>query len=105
MPCGYEAPKKVNGRKRFGASDGMENLLESTVLPADTAERAGAWPLLERLKASSSGQCVALVCADEDFAGADWEDRVRTRLSWPVEIVPKPKVSGRFHRVAPPLDD
>ena len=79
------------GRKRFAASDAMGNLLESVVSPANTGERAGAWHLLERLKASSLGQCVALIRADEGFAGADWEAQVQARLGWPVEIVHKPR--------------
>jgi len=80
----------VNGRKRFAASDSLGNLLESIVLPANTGERAGARLLLERLKASPLGQSVALIRADEGFAGADWEDQVQARF-WPVEIIRKPK--------------
>lgn len=79
------------GRKRFAACDGLGNLLESTVLPANTGERAGVWCLLERLKASPLGQSVALVRADEGFAGADWEAQVQARFGWPVDIVRKPK--------------
>lgn len=79
------------GRKRFAACDGLGNLLESTALPANTGERAGAWCLLERLKASPLGQCVALIRADEGFAGTGWEARVQVRFGWPVESIRKPK--------------
>ena len=80
----------MKGRKRFAASDILGNLLESVVLPANTGERAGAWFLLERLKASPLGQSVALIRADEGFAGQDWEEQVQARF-WPVEIIRKPK--------------
>ena len=81
----------MKGRKRFAASDVMGNLLESTVLPANTGERAGAWHLLERLKGSPLSQGVALIRADEGFAGTDWEDQVQARFGWPVEINRKPR--------------
>jgi len=81
----------VKGRKRFAASDVMGNLLESVVLPANTGERAGAWALLERLKASPLGRSIALLRADEGFAGQDWEAHVHAHFGWPVEIVRKPK--------------
>ncbi|HCM73521.1 MAG TPA: DDE transposase, partial [Armatimonadetes bacterium] len=79
------------GRKRFAACDIRGNLLESLVLPANTGERAGAWVLLERLKMSPLSQTMALIRADEGFAGADWEARVNARFGWPVEIIRKPK--------------
>jgi len=81
----------VNGRKRFAASDVTGNLLERIVLPADTGERAGAWRLLERLKASPWGQSVARIRADAGFVGQDWENRVQTRFGWPIEILRQPK--------------
>lgn len=79
------------GRKRFAVCDIRGNLLESLVLPANTGERAGAWVLLERLKASPLSQPMALIRADDGFAGADWEARVNARFGWPVEIVHKPR--------------
>lgn len=79
------------GRTRFTASDGMGNLLESVVLPANTGERAGAWALLERLKASPLGQSLTLLRADAGCAGQDWEARVHARCGWPVAIIRKPE--------------
>ncbi len=84
----------MNGRKRFGASDTQGNLLESVVVPANIGERAGAWLLLQKLKASIKasilGQRIKLLRADEGFAGADWEKQVYKHFGWPVEIVRKP---------------
>jgi len=89
-PRGYDGHKKVTGRKRFAASDTQGHLLESVVVPANTGERAGAWLLLEKLKASVLGQNIQLIRADEGFAGADWEQQVQTHFGWRVEIVRKP---------------
>ena len=80
----------MSGRKRFGASDTQGNLLESAVVPANTGERAGAWQLLENLKASPLGQKIQLIRADQGFAGADWEGQVEAHFGWRVEIVRKP---------------
>jgi len=60
------------------------------VVPANSGERAGAWHLLEKLKASVLGQNIKLIRADEGFAGADWEQQVQKHFGWPVEIVRKP---------------
>ena len=89
-PRGWDGAKKVKGRKRFGASDTQGNLLESVVVPANTGERAGAWQLMEKLKASPLGQSITLIRADEGFAGADWQARVQAHFGWSVEIVNKP---------------
>ena len=70
--------------------------MDSLALPANPGERAGAWVLLERLKASQRGQKIALIRADEGFAGADWEAQVQTHLNWPVEIIRKPKAQVGF---------
>lgn len=86
----------MKGRKRFAACDIKGNLLESVVLPANTGERAGAWVLLERLKVSPLGQSIALIRADEGFAGADWEAQVNTHFAWPVAIIRKLKAHVGF---------
>jgi len=80
----------VKGRKRFAAGDTQGNLLESVVVPANSGERAGAWLLLEKLKASVLGQNIQLIRADEGFAGVDWEQQVQNHFGWRVEIVRKP---------------
>lgn len=39
---------------------------------------------------------MALIRADEGFAGADWEAQVCARFGWPVEIIRKPKEQVGF---------
>jgi len=84
------------GRKRFGASDTHGNLLTALVVPANVGERAGAWQLLEMLKASALGREIMLIRADEGFAGVEWEAKVQARFGWRVEIVRKPKDQKGF---------
>jgi transposase len=64
---GYDAGKKVNGRKRHIAVDTLGLLLCVLVTPASVQDRDGARPLLEAL----TGSCrrLRLVWADGGYAG------------------------------------
>jgi transposase len=69
---GYDAGKKVNGRKRHIAVDTLGLLLCVLVTAASVQDRDGARPLLEQLR----GSCrrIRLVWADGGYAGklVDW---------------------------------
>jgi transposase len=69
---GYDAGKKVNGRKRHIAVDTLGLLLCVLVTAASVQDRDGARPLLEQLRASC--RRVRLVWADGGYAGklVDW---------------------------------
>jgi transposase len=69
---GYDAGKKVNGRKRHIGVDTMGLLLWVLVTPANVQDRDGAKPLLEALAATTSRP--RLVWADGGHAGKliDW---------------------------------
>ncbi|MDR1189543.1 MAG: IS5 family transposase [Bifidobacteriaceae bacterium] len=64
---GYDAGKKVSGRKRHIAVDTMGLLLCVLVTPADVQDRDGAKPLLGLLAAA--GTRLRLVWADGGYAG------------------------------------
>lgn len=64
---GYDAGKKINGRKRHIAVDTLGLLICVLVGPASTQDRDGARTLLERLAASC--QRLALIWADGGYAG------------------------------------
>jgi transposase len=49
-PSGYDAGKKVKGRKRHIATDTAGNLLDGLVLPAHVQDRDGAPDLIERCR-------------------------------------------------------
>jgi transposase len=63
---GYDAHKKINGRKRFILTDTLGLLLAVMVCPADVQDRAGATTML--LGLYLTGGC-RVVFADRGFAG------------------------------------
>ncbi|KJE22893.1 transposase, IS4 family [Frankia torreyi] len=84
---GYDAGKKVNGRKRFVAVDTLGLLLAVLVRPASVQDRDGGRPLLVDLYFDCPS--TRYVFADGGFAGgfADWAGTV---LRTTVDIVRKP---------------
>jgi transposase len=83
---GYDAGKKVNGRKRFIVTDTLGLLLTVVVLSASVQDRDGAKPAL---LATYLGTSVRFVFADGGFAGhlLDW---AQTILATTLHIVRKP---------------
>jgi transposase len=81
---GYDAGKKINGRKRHIAVDTLGLLLCVLVTAASVQDRDGARPLLTMLGASF--RRVRLVWADGGYAGklVDW---ARTGLTIVLQIV------------------
>jgi transposase len=81
---GFDAAKKVNGRKRHIAVDTMGLLLAVVVTAASVQDRDGARPLLTRLATVSHR--IRLVWADAGYAGAlsDW---ARDTVNVAVQIV------------------
>jgi transposase len=83
---GYDAGKKINGRKRFIVTDTLGLLLTVVVCAASLQDRAGAKPVLLQAYLVSR---VRFVFADGAFAGqlVEWAARIlRTTL----HIVRKP---------------
>lgn len=83
---GYDAGKKINGRKRFIITDTLGLLVTVTVLAASWQDRDGA---KTALLSASMLTPIRHVVADQGFAGrlVDWtRDTLRTTL----EIVRKP---------------
>ena len=64
---GYDAGKKINGRKRHILVDTMGLLLMVMVLPADVQDRDGARQLLKRV--SEFYKTLQLIWADGGYAG------------------------------------
>jgi transposase len=83
---GYDAGKKINGRKRFIVTDTLGLLLTVVVVAASVQDRDGAKPAL--LEAYLRSQ-VRFVFADGAFAGRllDW---AHTLLRTTLQIVRKP---------------
>jgi transposase len=83
---GYDAGKKVNGRKRFIVTDTLGLLLTVVVLSASVQDRDGAKPVLLQAYLCTG---VRFVFADGAFAGRllDW---AQTILRTTLHIVRKP---------------
>jgi transposase len=83
---GYDAGKKVNGRKRFIVTDTLGLLLTVVVVTASVQDRDGAKPVLLQAYLSTG---VRFVFADGAFAGRllDW---AQTLLRTTLHIVRKP---------------
>jgi transposase len=90
---GYDAGKKINGRKRHIAVDTMGLLLCVLVTAASTQDRDGARPLLEQLVASF--RRIQLIWADGGYAGRliEW---TRTTLKITLQIVKRSDTTAGF---------
>jgi putative transposase len=75
---GYDAGKKVNGRKRHILVDTMGLLLLVTVLPANLQDRDGARQLLASFFSQSARRRVKHIWADGGYAGmlVEWTKRL-----------------------------
>ena len=84
---GYDAGKKVKGRKRHIIVDTLGNLLEVAVHTANIQDRDGARLLLERL-GQETKDAVQRIWADGAYAGrlVGW---VREKLDALLEVVPR----------------
>ena len=84
---GYDAGKKVKGRKQHIAADTLGNLLEVMVHAAGIQDRDGARLLLERLGEGTKSR-VQRIWADGAYGGhlVDW---VREKLDALLEVLPR----------------
>jgi putative transposase len=75
---GYDAGKKVNGRKRHILVDTLGLLLMVMVLPANLQDREGAQSLLTAFLAQRTRRRVKHIWADGGYAGTllDWAKRL-----------------------------
>ena len=90
---GYDAGKKVSGRKRHILVDTNGNLLKVVVHAANIQDRDGAKLLLEKAKGCFSR--LKLIWADGGYAGqlVEW---VKDSCNWVLEIVKRPKDVNGF---------
>lgn len=84
---GYDAGKKVSGRKRHVAVDCLGLLLEVMVTPASKQDRDAARPLIRRLVQTFAR--LQLVWADGGYLGAlvDWVKQLRPFGKLRLEVV------------------
>lgn len=89
--CGFDAGKKVTGRKRHLVVDTLGLLMRVVVTAGDVQDRDGAKILLEELAGQEElVKRLKLIWADGGYRGAlvAWTEEV---LGWKLEIVEKPE--------------
>lgn len=93
--CGYDAGKKVKGRKRHIVVDTLGHLLEVVVHAANIQDRDGAKLVLTKLSATTKASLQKL-WADGGYAGQliDW---VHEHLDAVLEIVQRDPQQKGFH--------
>ncbi len=87
-PRGYDAGKKVKGRKRHLVVDTLGLVLAVLILPAGIQDRDGARPVIEQAK--SKYPSIAKVYADGGYAGRE-SSSIAQDLNIDIEIVRRPR--------------
>jgi len=91
---GYDAAKKIKGRKRHILTDTEGNLVHAVVHTADIHDRDGAplgWPKIIR-----RFPWLRHVFADGGYAGAKLKDALRQIGKWTIEIVKRSDAAKGF---------
>ena len=101
-PKGYDAAKKVKGRKRHLVTDTLGLLVTVLITTAATQDRDAAMPAMDLAKAKVPG--IKMLYVDSAYGGARAEE-IRERHHMEVEIVRHPGHSrvGRWHEGQLPL--
>ena len=101
-PRGYDAGKKVTGRKRHIVTDTLGLLLAVLVTAAGVQDRDAAMPAMERAKRKAPG--LEIVFVDGGYGGGRAQE-VRDRQGMDVEVVRHPanRNVGRWHEGQLPL--
>jgi transposase len=87
-PRGYDAGKRIHGRKRHIVTDTNGLLLAVHVHPADVQDCHGAVPLLEQLR--NAFPSVHHVFADRVYRGKQLRNAIAHCGPWTIEIVQRP---------------
>lgn len=88
-PRGYDAGKRVKGRKRHVVTDTNGLLLAVHVHPANIQDNHGAVPLLRELRQIYPG--LSHIFADRIYRGRQLRDALADSGPWTIEIVERPK--------------
>src|SRR3954452_11509332 len=91
-PSGYDAGKKIKGRKRHILVDTMVILLNVVVHPADIQDRDGAFHLLRR--AGRLFPFIERIFADGAYAGRKMAMTVWRTGAWNLQIVKRSYAAG-----------
>ena len=94
---GYDAGKKIKGRKRFTLVDTLGLLIAVRVVAASVPERQGAKQLLEALHQERHRvPQLVRIWVDGGFSGEDFGHWVLDTFRWILEVVLRPKGAQGF---------
>lgn len=94
---GYDAGKKIKGRKRFMSVDTLGLVLRVLVTAADVGERDGGQQVLKRVKQlGKSVVRLTTIWADGGFDGAPFMMWVMDVCRWIVQVVLRPEQTKGF---------
>lgn len=93
-PRGFEAAKKVKGRKRHIATDTSGRLIAVQVTPANVQDSHGAVPLLKAL--AGRFPALRLAFADRAYRGRKLLAAVDDPKPWTIEIITRTQRVGHF---------
>jgi transposase len=93
-PCGYDAGKKIKGRKRHILTDTLGLLVGAIIHTADIQDRDGAPAVLASIR--SSFPWLRHVFADGGYAGEKLEAALNGKGDWTLEIVKRSDTAKGF---------
>src|SRR5262245_12696365 len=93
-PRGFDAAKKVKGRKRHIATDADGSLLEVIVLPANVQDNHGAVPLLRAV--GQRFPKLRHVFADRVYRGQRLLNALADMGEWTIDIITRAQTFGTF---------
>ncbi len=92
---GYDAGKKIWGRKRHVLVDTLGHLLAVKVHAANLADREGAKLLLSPLPRALPR--LSLLFADQGYRGEPFQDWIAQQMHWTLQLVPAPGEAAARH--------
>ena len=94
---GFDAGKKIKGRKRFMTVDTLGLVLRVLVTSANVGEREGGKKVLNRVKQSGRQVCrLTTIWADGGFDGEPFMRWVMDFCRWIVQVVLRPEQTKGF---------
>jgi transposase len=103
-PKGYDAGKKVKGRKRHLVTDTLGLLVAVLITSASTQDRDAAMPAMDLAKAKVPG--IQMLYVDSGYSGTRAQE-IREKHQVEIEVVrhPRNRNVGRWHEGQLPLFD
>jgi len=94
---GFDAGKKIKGRKRFMTVDTLGLVLRVLVTTANVGEREGGKQVLKRVKQSQEQVCrLTTIWVDGGFDGEPFMQWVMDFCRWIVQVVLRPEQTKPF---------